>query len=180
MWYECKIKYVRIDEDDRTKTFNQAYLFDALSFTEAEARVNEVMREYISTEFKITNIKVANFSEICPNENGDRWFKCKLSCITLDEEKGTERRSNSYILVQANDVKDAYDVLSASLTETISNFEIPSVTESPILDVFPYYDGEEEEEVLNEAIPENLVPLASTFDDEEVDEVLEIEEEDSL
>lgn len=178
MWYECKIKYVRIDEDDRTKTFNQAYLFDALSFTEAEARVNEVMREYISTEFKITNIKVANFSEICPNENGDRWFKCKLSCITLDEEKGTERRSNSYILVQANDVKDAYDVLSASLTETISNFEIPSVTESPILDVFPYYDGEEE--VLNEVIPENLVPLASTFDDEEVDEVLEIEEEDSL
>lgn len=180
MWYECKIKYVRIDEDDRTKTFNQAYLFDALSFTEAEARVNEVMREYISTEFKITNIKVANFSEICPNENGDRWFKCKLSCITLDEEKGTERRSNSYILVQANDVKDAYDVLSASLTETISNFEIPSVTESPILDVFPYYDGEEEEEVLNEAIPENLVPLASTFDEEEVDEALEIEEEDSL
>ena len=171
MWYECKIKYVRIDEDDRTKTFNQAYLFDALSFTEAEARVNEVMREYISTEFKITNIKVANFSEICPNENGDRWFKCKLSCITLDEEKGTERRSNSYILVQANDVKDAYDVLSASLTETISNFEIPSVTESPILDVFPYYDGEEEEEVLNEAIPENLVPLASTFDEEEVDEI---------
>jgi hypothetical protein len=180
MWYECKIKYVRIDEDDRTKTFNQAYLFDALSFTEAEARVNEVMREYISTEFKITNIKVANFSEICPNENGDRWFKCKLSCITLDEEKGTERRSNSYILVQANDVKDAFDVLSASLTETISNFEIPSITESPILDVFPYYDGEEEEEVLNETIPENLVPSSTSFDDEEVDEALEIEEEDSL
>ena len=80
MWYECKIKYSRIDEDERSKTFNQAYLFDALSFTEAEARVNEEMRQYISTEFKITNIKVANFSEICPNENGDRWFKCKFVC----------------------------------------------------------------------------------------------------
>jgi hypothetical protein len=158
MWYECKIKYSRIDEDDRTKTFNQPYLFDAMSFTEAEARVNEEMVQYISTEFKITNIKVANFAEICPNEDGDRWFKCKLSCITLDEEKGSERRANSYILVQANDVKDAYDVLVASLTDTVSNYEIPSVQESPILDVFPYYDGEEEAP-LNEEVPENYSPV---------------------
>ncbi|MFC2109229.1 DUF4494 domain-containing protein [Bacteroidota bacterium] len=169
MWYECKIKYSRIDEDDRTKTFNQPYLFDAMSFTEAEARVTEEMKQYISTEFRITNIKVANFAEICPNENGDRWFKCKLSCITLDEEKGTERRSNSYILVQANDVKDAYDVLSASLTDTISNFEIPSVTESPILDVFPYFSGEEEAP-LNDEVPENFSPL-ETEDEIELEEV---------
>jgi hypothetical protein len=159
MWYECKIKYSRIDEDDRTKTFNQPYLFDAMSFTEAEARVTEEMQQYISTEFKITNIKVANFAEICPNENGDRWFKCKLSCITLDEEKGSEKRSNSYILVQANDVKDAYDVLAESLADTVGDFEIPSVQESPILDVFPYYSGEEET-ALNEEIPENLKPIS--------------------
>ena len=144
MWYECKIKYSRIDEDERSKTFNQAYLFDALSFTEAEARVNDEMRQYISTEFKITNIKVANFSEICPNENGDRWFKCKFVCATLDEDSGTERKSNAYVLVQANDVKDAYETLEASLTDTVGNYEIPSVVESPILDVFPYYDGQEE------------------------------------
>ncbi len=174
MWYECKIKYSRIDEDDRTKTFNQPYLFDAMSFTEAEARVNEEMQQYISTEFKITNIKVANFSEICPNEHGDRWFKCKLSCITLDEEKGTEKRANSYILVQANDVKDAYDTLAASLTDTVSNYEIPSVAESPILDVFPYYDGEEEAP-LNEEVPENYSP-AEAVETSIGEETLEEEE----
>lgn len=178
MWYECKIKYSRIDEDDRTKTFNQPYLFDAMSFTEAEARVNEEMVQYISTEFKITNIKVANFAEICPNENGDRWFKCKLSCITLDEEKGSERKSNSYILVQANDVKDAYDVLAASLTDTVSNYEIPSVTESPILDVFPYYDGQEEAP-LNEEAPEGFVPVSETTQDtieDTIEDTVETEE----
>lgn len=180
MWYECKIKYSRIDEDDRVKTFNQPYLFDAMTFTEAEARVNEEMSQYISTEFKITNIKVANFAEICPNEAGDRWFKCKLSHITIDEEKGTEKKANSYILVQANDVKDAYDVLAASLTDTVSTYEIPSVVESPILDVFPYYDGEEEAP-LNEEIPENYRPLeaSESFDDniseDEVNEALEEE-----
>ena len=146
MWYEVKVKYSRIDEDDRTKTFNQPYLFDAMSFTEAEARAIEEMKAYISTVFKITNIKVSNLAEIVHNENGDRWFKCKLSCITLDEEKGSERRSNSWLLVQANDVDDAYKVLSENLSDTVSNYEIPSVSESPILDVFPYFETEKEQE----------------------------------
>jgi hypothetical protein len=34
-------------------------LVDALSYTEAESRINEEMSAYISEEFKITNIKVA-------------------------------------------------------------------------------------------------------------------------
>jgi hypothetical protein len=156
-----------------------------MSFTEAEARVTEEMKQYISGEFKITNIRVANYSEICPNENGDRWFKCKFSCITLDEEKGTERKSNSYILVQANDVKDAYDVLEASLTDTVSNYEIPSIAESPILDVFPYFDGQEAAP-LNEEVPENYTPVAKVEDafdteeetiEEEVEDTTEVEED---
>jgi hypothetical protein len=40
-------------------------LVDALSHTEAESRINEEMSAYISEEFKITNIKVANY-EIHP------------------------------------------------------------------------------------------------------------------
>lgn len=169
MWYEVKVKYSRIDEDDRVKTFNQPYLFDAMSFTEAEARAIEEMKKYISTEFKITNIKVANFAEIRPNENGDRWFKCKLSCITLDEEKGKERRSNSWILVQANDTKDAVDVLSASLSDSISNFEIPSVSESPILDVFPYVEGIEETVIFETVTSESG---AEQVEDSDHDELL--------
>jgi hypothetical protein len=51
-------------------------LVDALSYTEAESRINEEM-SYISEEFKITNIKVANYAEI-PFENCDRWFKSKF------------------------------------------------------------------------------------------------------
>jgi hypothetical protein len=35
-------------------------------YTEAESRINEEMSAYISEEFKITNIKVANYAEIHP------------------------------------------------------------------------------------------------------------------
>jgi hypothetical protein len=61
-----------------------------LCHTEAESRINEEM-SYISEEFKITNIKVANYAEIHPFENCDRWFS-KNSLLAYDEESGKERR----------------------------------------------------------------------------------------
>ena len=146
MWFEIKIKYSRTDENDNRKTFNQPYLFDALSFTEAEARAVAVMQQYISEEFTITNIKIANFSEILPTDHGEQWYKCKLSCITFNEEKGSEKKENSYVLVQAVDLKDAYETLAENLKDSVSNFEIPSIALSPILDVFPYFEEENQEE----------------------------------
>ncbi len=60
MWYECKVKYRKTDETGNQKVTTEPYLVDALSYTEAESRINEEMKAYISEEFKITNIKVAN------------------------------------------------------------------------------------------------------------------------
>jgi hypothetical protein len=164
-WYECKIKYRKTDENGKDKLVSEPYLIDALSFTEAEKRTQEELSQYISTEFRITNIKTANYSEIIPVEDGDRWFKCKLSLISFDEEKGQERRSNSYMLVQANTAKEAYDNLYEYLNGTTSDFEIPAIAESPILDVFPYHGGdalEEENEIRSEEV---------TFEEEETNEV---------
>lgn len=135
-----------MDEEENVKTYNQSYLFEALSFTEAEARTYGEMEAHINTEFKVSNIRVENLSEVLPNETGEHWFKCKLTVITVDEEKETERRSNSYLLVQADDVVQAYHRLSDSLRDVMYDFEIPSVALSPILDVFPYFGEEQAEE----------------------------------
>ncbi|MDO3695035.1 DUF4494 domain-containing protein [Wenyingzhuangia sp. chi5] len=173
MWYEVKVKYSKIDDNERIKTFNQPYLFDALTFTEAEARATEEMGKYLSEGFKITNIKVANFSELFPNENGDRWFKCKVSLVTLDEDKGLERRTNTYVLVQANDVKDAYDYLTEQFADTVSDYSIPSITESPIIDIFPFFDGDEEPTVA--ATPQTYTEDSFSEDENIDDEALEEE-----
>ncbi|MEN8764250.1 MAG: DUF4494 domain-containing protein [Wenyingzhuangia sp.] len=184
MWYEVKVKYSKIDDNERIKTFNQPYLFDALTFTEAEARATEEMGKYLSEGFKITNIKVANYSELFPNDNGDRWFKCKVSLVTLDEEKGLERRTNTYVLVQANDVKDAYEYLSEQFTDTVSDYSIPSITESPIIDIFPFFEEEEEttqmttpqtytEEVLSDNEPIEDRALEEELSNEEKSQPLE-------
>jgi hypothetical protein len=59
-------KVQKTDETGGQKRQRQTYLVDALSYTEAESRINEEMSAYISEEFKITNIKVANYAEIHP------------------------------------------------------------------------------------------------------------------
>jgi len=49
------------------------------------------------------------------------------------------------LLVQANDVKEAFENTNQALEGTTGDYSIPSITESPILDVFPYFTGEEEQ-----------------------------------
>jgi hypothetical protein len=101
------------------------------------------MAAYISEEFKITNIKLANFAEIHPFENCDRWFKSKIALVAYDEESGKERKTNIHFLLQANDVKEAFDHTVEVMKGTTGDYTIPMIMESPIMDVFPYFSGEE-------------------------------------
>ncbi len=143
-WYECKVKYRKTHETGEQKLTTETYLLDAISFTEAEARITEEMAAYTSEEVLITNIKVANLSEVHPFENSDRWFKSKVSLMAIDEKSGKEKKSNIYMLVQANDVKEAFENTTQAMDNTMGDYSIPAITESPIVDVFPYFSGEEE------------------------------------
>jgi hypothetical protein len=143
IWYECKVKYRKTDENGVQKIVSEPYLVDAISYTEAEKRINEEMAAYVSEEFKITTIKFANYAEIHPFEKADRWFRCKVSLVAYDEESGKERKTNMYLLIQANDVKEAYDNTIHAMKDTMGDYTIPAISESPIIDVFPYFSGEE-------------------------------------
>ena len=87
-WFECKIQYEKTMENGMNKKVTEPYLVDALSFTEAEARIIEEMTPYISGEFTVSDIKRAKYSELffAEDAESDRWFKCKLTFITLDEK----------------------------------------------------------------------------------------------
>jgi hypothetical protein len=135
-WFECKVKYQKVDTQGNDKFVTESYLIDAVSFTDAEARINIELEPYIRGEFNVTNIKIANFAELIPDENGDRWFKCKAVFIVFDEKKQTERRSATNMLVQASNVKEAYNNLDKALQGTVSDYEIPSIQESSLMDVF--------------------------------------------
>ena len=86
-WFEAVIKYEKTVEEGKIVKATEKYLVDALSFTEAEARMTEEMKLFISGEFLVANLTPKSINEIFWNEEGDKWFRAKVNFITLDEEK---------------------------------------------------------------------------------------------
>lgn len=143
-WFECKISYEKTLENGIQKKVTEPYLIDALSFTEAEARIIEEIRPYISGEFVIADIKRAKLSELFFNENGDRFYKVKVYFITLDERSGAEKKTAATMLAQASSIKEALEVVEKGMEGTLADYVIASLTETAIMDVFPYGCDKEE------------------------------------
>jgi hypothetical protein len=61
IWYECKVKYRKTDETGNQKLISEPYLVDALSYTEAKEK-NEEMAAY-TRRVQVTTIKVANYAK---------------------------------------------------------------------------------------------------------------------
>ena len=137
-WFECKVSYEKMMENGMPKKVSEPYLVDALSFTEAEARIIEEVKPYISGDFTIAGIKRARISELFFNEAGDRYYRLKVNFITLDEKSGAEKKKASQMLVQASDIKEAITVLEGGMKGTMSDYEIASVSETMIMDIFPF------------------------------------------
>lgn len=137
-WFECKIRYEKTMENGMNKKVTEPYLVDALSFTEAEARILELVSPYMSGEFSVADIKRVNYTEVFDNENGDRWFKAKLQFIMLDEKNGMEKKTSTNVLVQANDIREAIKHIDEGMKGTMADYIIASVAETALMDVYPY------------------------------------------
>ena len=124
-------------ENGSVKKANEPYLVDALSFTEAETRIIDKMTPFISGEFSISAVKKTKISEIFFDDSGDRYYMVKVNFITLDEKSGVEKRSASFILVQSSDFAGALKRFEEGMKGTMADYEIASITETPLMDVYP-------------------------------------------
>lgn len=140
-WFECKITYEKMLESGIVDKVTEPYLVDALSFTEAEARIIEEVRAFITGEFTVADIKRTRLSELFFNENGDRYYKIKVYFITLDEKSGVEKKTATQMLAQATTLKEAIAVLEEGMKGTMADYTIACVTETPIVDIFPFTEN---------------------------------------
>ena len=163
-WFEAKVKYMTVNEDGREKKVNEAYLLDAMSYTEAESRIMHEMESVISGDYYISSLKKSNITELVPSEdeNDDRWYKAKVNIIDADEVSGKEKSTGQYYLVAASNINKALENLEKSLASFVVPYEIASLTDTQFMDVFPYFSDEEEQ------IPENLKPLTEEKTEEEI------------
>lgn len=143
-WFECKVRYERTMEDGTKKSVTELYIVDALSFTEAEAKIIDEMSCYVSGEFKVVSIVRASFNEIFFSDitEDELWFKAKLAFLTINEKTEKEKRTYQNYLVQGKCIERAKRYVDEVMGHTMIDYELKSLSESKILDVFEHHDKE--------------------------------------
>lgn len=148
-WFEVAVRYERQDSSDGgQKMVNELYVVDAVSFAEAEETIAEEMQPYISGEFNIKNITPATYGEIffSDNENDDKWYKTKLSYITIDEKTAKEKRTSANKLVQASSLNDAVKHIEKVMASSMEDYIIANIAETKIMDVYRHTKNEERDD----------------------------------
>jgi len=135
-WFKTSVRFDKMLENGTVKKVTEPYLVDALSFTEAEARITEEVTPYISGEFTMSAVKKSKIAEIFWDESGDRWYQVKVAFITIDEKTAAEKRTASVIMVQASDFDNALANFKDGMKGTMADFEIISIAETNIMDVY--------------------------------------------
>lgn len=154
-WFECKIRYDKLQENGTSvKKVTESFLVDALSFTEAEARIIQEREPYISGEFSVTAVKRTKIAEIFYNddENADKWYQVKWLITTIDEKPAAvgkppvEKKVSVLSMVQASDFQAALQGFMEGMKSTLADFEIAAINETQILDVYPIVLGDAEKQ----------------------------------
>lgn len=137
-FYEVKVQYNKMQDDAKEKKVTEQYVVEALSFTEAEARIIEEMTPYISGEFDVVSEKIAPYNEILLSDrtDDDKWFISKVSLITIDEKTAKEKKTSQRLLVQADTSQTALEYTKKLLDKSMMDYTIDAVQDTPIFEVF--------------------------------------------
>jgi len=161
-WYAGKIRYQKEDEAGSLKTISEQYLVDAISHTEAEARLYQLIVTGAS-DFSVPRITPYKLADLFSYEDGEKWFKAKVVYFSVDEKSGKEKKVVNYMLVNADGIDQALQRITESLRTMLIPYETEAVTLTKILDVFPYTTEDQD----NQEIPDNLRPLSEVMAERE-------------
>lgn len=149
-WIEVKVRYERLTEKGVTVKVTEPFLVDALSCTEAEARIVKEVSPFVSGELNVLSVNKTKISEVFWNADGDKFYKVKVNYITLDEKTGAEKRTSSFVLVQASNFADAFSNFNKGMRGSMLDYEIESIAETKIVDVYMYQVVSSETETIKE------------------------------
>lgn len=188
-WFTVKVKYTKQLENGTFKRVSEPYLLAAMTFTDAEARIYEELGSSIRGEFQVTGIARTDLHDIFQYDDAEQWFKCKVTYDRIDEDGEKAKTISQNFLVSAAQVKEAYERIEESLATLMIDFNVVSITASPIVEIFPYREEDVqspaqmapkfEEETTHTPIRQVFSASGSDSDDDLTDEDVFYDEDDS-
>ena len=137
LWFECKVRYEQTQEDGLEKMVTETYVYKAADFGDAYDKATKDMSTFISGEFGITGMKIAQYGDVFIQGEitEEKYYRVKVNFIVLDEKTYKEKKIAQYYLVNADSVEKARKYTDTALSKTMADFSIVSVQEAMIVDV---------------------------------------------
>ena len=146
-WFSVRVVYDTENEKGMLVKQKEVYLIDALSFTEAEARVIGEVTPYAKSGLRVTAMKIEDIAEIFNDDIQDgKWYRVKVMYITIDEKTGKQKKESHSFLVIGHSTEDASQRLHVRMKGTMVDYEIHTVSETQFMDVFFYSMDKETDE----------------------------------
>jgi len=144
MYFQTRISYLKQIENGSVIKKAEDYIIEALSFTECEARLQSILEESIP-EYDLLKAATTKLTDIILHDNAETFWKAKLSYVSYDEDSGREKKIQEYLLVQAEKPLEVIKIIEDRMEGSIVDWEIVSIQETGILDVFFYEEGKTED-----------------------------------
>jgi hypothetical protein len=141
-WFIVRVKYTKMLDNGALKRVTEKYLIAGMTFTDVEARVYEELGQVIRGEFNVVGILRKELHDIFAYDDADVWYQVKIKYEGVAEASEKSKKVTQLFLVSAGSVKQAYERIQESLATLLVDFEVPSITVSPIVEIFPFSEKE--------------------------------------
>lgn len=136
-YFEVKVRFYQTAGDALSaKRTCHTYLVETETFGHAEQTAIEKVQPYAAKGFgvEVVSVKRVSINEIVFNGDGRFFFLAKVKLTIIDED-GKEKKSSINILVQTNSIEDANKEVKAVLADSISDWSVDTIKETPIVEV---------------------------------------------
>lgn len=135
--FNVKVKIDRQQEDGLVKKVSEEYAIKALSFTDCEAKITKDVgsADNVKGSFEVLQEAIAPYKEVYIFDEGEIFYKVKITETTYDEYSDKEKKTSRYYLLNATSFEQARKNIVEALGGGMSDYTIAAVIEQKIIAV---------------------------------------------
>lgn len=140
-YFEATVRYERTMSEGNIKMITEKYVLTAASFAEAEERITIEIKPFAAGQFDVKALKTIDVREVMIDSDyssENKWFKCKVLFITINEITAEEKRTPAIIYVFAKDTASANSVLVEGLRSSMMDYEIDTIQATKIIELYQF------------------------------------------
>lgn len=135
--FQGKVSYSKLAETGLVEKVKEEYAVVASTFAECERKLTDNIGADSSCEgdFDVIAEAIAPYCEAYIFDDGDYYYKVKVTETIYNESTGNEREVGRYYLVNASTLDEARKNIITAFGTTIKDYKIVAVIEQNILNI---------------------------------------------